>query len=369
MRTIIDVHAIQSVPPSNLNRDDTGSPKTAEYGGVRRARVSSQAWKRASRTAFTDTLEAADLGVRTKRVVELLGAEIAARGIEAHQAKQLAVEAFQAAKIKLSAPKRAKDDGDDPESTYLLFLSRQQLANLAELAATTGLGTAQARQAVKAEFRKSNSVDLALFGRMVADDKDLNVDAACQVAHAISVHRVTQEFDYFTAVDDVKQASEAEDAGAGMIGNVEFNSATLYRYATVDVDRLHDNLGDAEATRRAVVAFIRAFATSMPSGKQNTFANRTLPHLIYVTVRSDQPVNLVGAYESAIPARAEGYLHESVSRLASHEDRIRRSFGLEPDQAWHVLVDGAASGLGEQVTMPELLDAIGQAVAARIPGS
>lgn len=125
MRTIVDVHAVQSVPPSNINRDDTGSPKTAEYGGVRRARVSSQAWKRATRGMFAESLDRSDLGVRTKRVVELLAALIAERGVTEAEAQRLAVAAFQAAGIKLTAPKKAKTETDPPESTYLMFLSRQ----------------------------------------------------------------------------------------------------------------------------------------------------------------------------------------------------------------------------------------------------
>ena len=120
----------------------------------------------------------------------------------------------------------------------------------------------------------------------------MNVDAAAQVAHAISVHPVETEFDYFTAVDDYLQADES---GAGMIGTVEFNSSTLYRYATVDVNRLADNLGDAVAARRAVEAFVESFVRSMPTGKQTTFANRTLPEAVVVMVRDSQPINLVGS--------------------------------------------------------------------------
>lgn len=150
-------------------------------------------------------------------------------------------------------------------------------------------------KAAKAALSRDHSVDVALFGRMVADDANLNVDAACQVAHAISTHAVATEFDYYTAVDD---QNPAEETGAGMIGTIEFDSATLYRYATINVPALLRSLGDTEATAQAVEAFVRSFATSMPTGKQNTFANRTAPDAVVVMVRPDRPVNLVGASRS-----------------------------------------------------------------------
>nr|MBA3339867.1 type I-E CRISPR-associated protein Cas7/Cse4/CasC [Geodermatophilaceae bacterium] len=285
-RTIIDIHVLQTVPPSNLNRDDTGSPKSAMYGGVKRARVSSQAWKRATRIAFSRTVDSSTLGVRTRRVVELLGEEILRQDPQSEpDAHALAEATLTAAGIKIK-PSRKK--GEPNESGYLLFLSRRQVHNLAAAAVAAkgqpDLPAALKSAGVKALADQEHSVDMALFGRMVADSTDLNVDAAAQVAHALSVHAVETEFDYFTAVDDHKSADVEEDAGAGMIGTVEFNSSTLYRYATVDVNRLQDNLGDAGAARRAVEAFIDAFVTSMPSGKQNTFANRTLPDAVLIQV-------------------------------------------------------------------------------------
>ena len=148
----------------------------------------------------------------------------------------------------------------------------------------------QYRDALKA----APSMDMALFGRMVADDPSLNYDAAAQVAHSISTHAVQNEYDYFTAVDDC----QAEDnAGAGHLGTVEYNSSTLYRYATVNVMELAGQLGAAQAAE-TVRAFGEAFLFSMPTGKQNTFANRTLPDAVYVTLREDQPVNLCGAFEA-----------------------------------------------------------------------
>lgn len=375
-RTFIDIHVLQTVPPSNLNRDDTGSPKTARYGGVIRARVSSQAWKRATRAAFNSVLDRSELGVRTKRVVELIGEEITALEPSlTDRAQQLAGAVLAAAGITTAAPKGKKDVPE--ESGYLLFLSHRQIAGLAELAVHAAKDADDAtptiaRNEAKARADREHSVDVSLFGRMVADATDLNVDAAAQVAHALSVHAVDNEYDYFTAVDDHKQADEEEDSGAGMIGTVEFNSSTLYRYATVDVDRLCDNLGDAGATRRAVEAFTRAFVLSMPTGKQSTFANRTLPDAVLVVLRETQPVNLVGAFEDPVrDGEAGGRVPTAIARLARQATELHEAFAETPVAAWTFgpgerLAPLAA--IAEQGTIDSTIEALGVTVASRLAG-
>ena len=371
MSTYVDIHVIQNLPPSCVNRDDSGSPKSAVYGGVRRLRVSSQSWKRATRLYFNDLLDAKDVGVRTKRVAELLAARITEDAPDlSGNATKLAEEVFKTARIKLSPPRNKKDA--PPESGYLLFLSTSQVERLAELAiASAHSGEALDAKAVKKVFKEAHAVDIALFGRMVADDTDLNVDAACQVAHAISTHAAENEYDFFTAVDDEKNRSEEEDAGAGMMGTVEFSSATMYRYATVNVDLLRHNLGDSEATLRALEVFIRGFCLSMPTGKQNTFANRTVPETVVVTVREDQPVSLVGAFEEAVPAQgAHGYVARSVEALARHAATIEDNYGLEPLRSFVVaLTDSdAVTSLGERVSFTDLPAQVREAVSPRLPG-
>lgn len=202
-RTIVDIHILQTVPPSNLNRDDTGSPKTAIYGGVRRARVSSQSWKRATRTDFEAMLDRTDLGVRTRKVIELLAAEISSLAPALRdRADELAVAVFKEIGIVTKAPRKEAPG----EAGYLVFLSRRQIDSLARVAVAAAdaedVSKALKDANVKALVDRDHSVDIALFGRMVADQADMNVDAAVQVAHAISVHPVETEFDYFTAVDD-----------------------------------------------------------------------------------------------------------------------------------------------------------------------
>jgi len=378
-RTIVDINILQSVPPSNLNRDDTGSPKTAVYGGTRRARVSSQAWKRATRLAFDDLLDKDLLGTRTKRVVELIGERIVVQdaSIDIGRAQELATLALSAAGIKVSAPRKSSAENPLPdEAGYLLFLSSRQLDHVASLCVSAHAAD-DAKAALKgSEIKKAldtaHSVDLALFGRMVAEATDLNVDAACQVAHAISVHPVATEFDFYTAVDDHKAADDAEDAGAGMIGTVEFNASTLFRYATIDVDALQKNLGDAEATRRAVEAFVRAFTTSMPTGKQNTFANRTLPDAIVIAVRDSQSVNPVGAFEEAIVG--DGRLAQASTRLADHLSDIDAQFGTTPVASWVVRVGSATAPLdavmgAERVSLDAAVSGVGETVASRVVAS
>ena len=372
MSTYVDIHIIQNLPPSCVNRDDSGSPKSAIYGGVRRLRVSSQSWKRAARLYFDDLLDASDVGVRTKRVAGVLAAKIAEDAPElTESALSLAEGVFKTAKIKLSPPRGKKNAPQ--ESGYLMFLSAGQIGRLAELAITSARGgEALDARTVKKIFKEAHAVDIALFGRMVADDTDLNVDAACQVAHAISTHAAENEYDFFTAVDDEKSRSEEEeDAGAGMMGTVEFSSATMYRYATVNLDMLVKNLGDGEAALRALEVFIKGFCLSMPTGKQNTFANRTVPETVVVSVREDQPVYLVGAFEKPIPQDADrGYVDRSVESLVRYSSTIEENYGLRPLASLVVALQDseAVSSVGERVSFADLPGRVRDIVAPRVPG-
>ena len=372
MSTYVDIHIIQNLPPSCVNRDDSGSPKSAIYGGVRRLRVSSQSWKRAARLYFDDLLDASDVGVRTKRVAGVLAAKIAEDAPElTESALSLAEGVFKTAKIKLSPPRGKKNAPQ--ESGYLMFLSAGQIGRLAERAITSARGgEALDARTIKKIFKEAHAVDIALFGRMVADDTDLNVDAACQVAHAISTHAAENEYDFFTAVDDEKSRSEEEeDAGAGMMGTVEFSSATMYRYATVNLDMLVKNLGDGEAALRALEVFIKGFCLSMPTGKQNTFANRTVPETVVVSVREDQPVSLVGAFEKPIPQDADrGYVDRSVESLVRYSSTIEENYGLRPLASLVVALQDseAVSSVGERVSFADLPGRVRDIVAPRVPG-
>ncbi|WP_431984092.1 type I-E CRISPR-associated protein Cas7/Cse4/CasC [Streptomyces qinglanensis] len=390
-RTIIDIHVLHSVPPSNLNRDDTGTPKTAVYGGVRRSRVSSQAWKRATRTGFKELLDPAELGVRTKKVAQLIGDTI--RELEpsvtpeaSWELAKAVVEAGTGSKLVVSErkPKKDKESPEDaeplpPESKYLMFLSAQQRRGLAELAVE---GRADIAGFLKAKENKDrareiadtrHSVDIALFGRMVADGADINVDAAAQVAHALSVHAVENESDYYTAVDD---ENTEEETGAGMIGTVEFNSATLYRYAALDVDRLADNLGQgmdenadaATPVRRAVEAFVRSFVTSLPTGKINTFAHHTPPDAIVVKLRETRPVSFAGAFEEPTMVESGSHVRQACERLAEQIADVEEAFGEQAVATWVVRAGRNTAKLadvGTPVTLDGLVEGVGAAITER----
>jgi CRISPR system Cascade subunit CasC len=397
-RTILDIHILQTVPPSNINRDDTGAPKSAIYGGVRRARVSSQAWKRATREAFSSLLDPAELGVRTKKVAEALAERISCLATELPSpvALDLAAETLRTATgSKIEVPKRKSlKAGDEepaaspaPESPYLMFLSTRQLDALAELAlkASNGTGDVTALNTFfkekdnKAAARRlvdtGHSVDIALFGRMVADSTDLNVEAASQVAHALSVHAVDIESDYYTAVDD--RNTDAEK-GASMIGVLDFSSATLYRYAALDVDHLHRNLGaglsedkpTTEPTRRAVEAFLEGFITSLPTGKINSFGNHTLPSVVIVKLRTSRPISFVAAFEQPVPQGPEGgFLRGSCERLATHVPELEAAYGCADDGTWLMRVGTDTeplAALGTAMPLRDLVQAVGDTVVGRL---
>lgn len=313
----IDIHILQNVPPSCINRDDTGSPKTAKYGGAVRARVSSQSWKHEMRKMFREMLNKDEVGIRTKKVFQML--------VDVIKEMDSSIEDKKANKLALSALGNAGIKTDkDGISSVLMFFSEAQAKALAYLALHESKDKKEYQNALKLQ----PSVDMALFGRMVAADPSLNFDATVQVAHAISTHAVHNEYDYFTAVDDLNQD---EESGAGHLGTVEFNSSTLYRYATVNVAELQKHLG--EQIDNAVKCFAESFIRTMPTGKQNSFANRTLPDYVYIALRTDQPVNLVGAFEKPVSG-VNGYLEESENRFKTYAASIYKKFACAPEKVW-----------------------------------
>lgn len=347
MSLFLEFHLVQNFAPSNLNRDDTGAPKDAIFGGQRRARVSSQCFKRAIRLAAAehDLVPQAHRGIRTKKLKSLLVERLSGRDAEEAAAK---VEvALAAAGLKL------KEDG---KTEYLLFLGAREIDAFAALveahwdALVTGgdkKSKKDAKAGVPAEIVKKakslldggKAVDVALFGRMLADLPSVNRDAACQVAHAISTHRVEREFDYFTAVDD---RGDEEETGASMIGQVEFNSATFYRYAVLDLHKLLGNLqGDRELALSAVEAFTQSVVRAIPSGKQNSFAAHNAPEFIGISLRHAAPLSLANAFEKPVAVRTDQALTaQSVERLAAYESKLAAVYGAPNDQWLHLDLTG-----------------------------
>lgn len=345
-RIYVDVHVLQTVPPSCVNRDDTGSPKTAVYGGVTRARVSSQAWKRAMRLKFREMLSAGDVGQRTKLVVDLIAGKMLELqpDLSEKKAQQMAQKVLEAAGVEV------KEDKEKLKTDALFFISPGQIQALAEIALQPEDGKLDKAACIDA-LNSMPAIDLALFGRMVAKETRLNFDAAAQVAHAISTHAVENEYDYFTAVDD---CAPEDNAGAEHLGTVEFNSSTLYRYATVNVEDLRKMLG--QKTPEAVRAFVDAFIRSMPTGKQNTFANWTRPDAVYVTVRKDQPINLAGAFEKPVRAGNSGYVDGSIRALVTYAQETYADFASAP--VLSLAVGGGLEALAEPCSVNTLLDAL-----------
>lgn len=364
----VDYHILQTVPPANLNRDDQGNPKEAFFGGVRRSRVSSQAWKRATRLEFDRHLPEADQSTRTKQIAKQLAGRLQDRtGLEQEQAQRLAGALLEPLGIK--AGRKAGD------TAYLLYYGYGQLDRIVDLVADRvaelaelsddELTAATKTLEVADELKSGHPMGVALFGRMVADIPALNVDAAAQVAHALSTHRAPLESDYYTAVDD---ANERDETGAGMIGSVGFNSATLYRYATIGVHQLVDNIGAVDAALDAIRRFGRAFALSMPTGHITSFAHRTRPSLVAVVVRDDQPVNLVSAFERPVPATdTSGVAAESAGRLAREYQRSVRQWGDQPVHAAvsHAFGDADAivQAFGANQPFDQMLDGLDQVLA------
>ena len=378
MKTLIEIHALQNFAPSNLNRDDTGAPKDALFGGTRRARVSSQCLKRAVRQHFSDlvaqnALASDDVAFRTKRILDALTKALTEK-------EHPESEAAEKARLALAAMELVvKDDG---KSQYLLFLGRREIANIASIihekwksivaleaapaeGKKAGKAKKQAAQAADPELKKAldkvfdggKAVDVALFGRMLADMPEKNQNAACQVAHAISTHSVEREFDFYTAVDDLKPE---DTAGADMMGTVEFNSACFYRYAVVDWDKLVKNLqGDAELAAKGLRAFLEGFVVAEPTGKQNTFAAHNPPEFIAVSVRRNTaPRNLANAFETAVfTKKGESLTRKSAEELAKKAKALQSAFGGEDKTFVLNLVKAELDGYGTAApALKEILD-------------
>lgn len=343
---IIELHAIQSFAPSNLNRDDTGNPKEALFGGVRRARISSQSAKRAMRVSdiFAQAVNA-PIGIRTKH----LASHVARRLREQNQAitNEWAMENMIdfIAKAKYDKkPDAPTYDGDSDElggeTRILLYISEKEIDEIAQFLQELWETRHQisdekpdigkfTRQFVKNLKNRTSAPDIALFGRMLADNPELNIDAACQVAHAISTHEVnTAEFDYFTAVDDF---TPEDTSGAGMLGLVAFNSATYYRCARIDWEQLVKNLnGDVELARQTVSAFMQAFALVVPSGMENSFVNQHAPDFLLAVARpKNDGQSLANAFEQPVRVKREsGFAEPSIQALATYWEQVEAAFRL-----------------------------------------
>lgn len=323
MADFLQVHLLTAYGPSNLNRDDTGRPKSVVFGGVPRLRVSSQSLKRAWRKSevFTARLDG-HLADRTQR----LGRDVHGRLREGGMGEDEALEA--ARKIAgLFGKIRSEKDRDPTFIEQLAFVSPEERERALALAdrALRGedLGDLDAGEVLS---QVDTAADIAMFGRMLAEKPQFNREAAVQVAHALTTHRAVAEDDYYTAVDDLKSRDEAEDAGAGFLSVQEFGAGVFYLYICVDRDLLLGNLDDTRAVRDAsLAALVEAAATVGPRGKQASFASRSRAIYVLGEKGSAQPRSLAAAFLKPVSGEDQGL--RSIEELESFRDRLDVAYG------------------------------------------
>ncbi|MGC0379817.1 type I-E CRISPR-associated protein Cas7/Cse4/CasC [Streptomyces sp. SAI-129] len=354
MSLVIDVHVLHAYPLSNLNRDEFGSPKIALLGGVERTRISSACQKRGCRINTETVL--GDRALRTRRIPDRVAAELRTRG----WSEQDALDAGQA--IALTAQFSGMKLAEAGTTNVMLFVPESAITDLADLAAThrdllapaaeQARAQAEAADKTKAKTKtKAPALDkdtkakiaelkdtvrtilcrrngsIAAFGRMLANTPEATVDGSIAVAHAITTHAGEEQPDFFTAVDDIP----GTDNGSAHMGQHAHASGTFYRYATINVDELLRNLDHDQAMARELIhAFLTEFARHVPTAKKNSTAPFTPPALVHITVRTDQPMNLAGAFEAPVTADdTSGWTGPSITALDQHAAAVNRFLGDE----------------------------------------
>lgn len=370
----IQIHMLQSLPPGNLNRDETGQPKKCVFGGVTRGRISSQCLKHNIRHSLQFKKVFGDaLSIRTTYLPRMVAEEL--RKIESDIDKDVnKIKATLASKFKAE---RGKGESDDEEikkeeqetqssespsditdqTGQLVFFPPPFAKEIAELILKLRKENNEAYKAwingkkkdkntfkkiieefEREIFKKSESltVDIGMFGRMTTSDLVVNVEAACQVAHAISTHEVLIESDYFTAMDDRKSEfaeTQTERTGAAFLGSGEketfFNSAVYYKYLNLDVEALKKHLswqGDEVAS--AAATLVEAAAFGIPTGKQNSFAAHGLPELILIEAsEKKRPLSYANAFLKAVEGgNGRNLMTESVNALKSYIDTVAAAY-------------------------------------------
>lgn len=347
MSRFVQLHVLTSYGPSNLNRDDTGRPKSAVVGNAMRLRISSQSQKRAWRTsdAFAAAL-AGHLGTRTKRIGKEAFDLLVGAGVAVKEAREWA-RAIAGCFGKLKAEKKSDKD-EDLEIEQLAHISpeeREAVHALVKLCAERGSGPSQDEVALLRKPRRA--VDIAMFGRMLADSPEFNVEAAVQVSHAITVHRSSVEDDYFSAIDDLN----ANAVNASHIGEHGYGAGLFYLYVCINRELLKDNLGGDEAlTAKALSAFVQALTTVSPTGMQNSFASRAYASYVLAEKGDQQPRSLAEAFLQPVgPSPDEGLLERAVSKLEKRRAQFDAVYGACADSVYSINV---AAGKGR---LPELV--------------
>jgi CRISPR system Cascade subunit CasC len=350
MAKIAEVHVIQNLPPSSLNRDEDGRPKSVWYGGVERLRISSQAQKRAMRLLFRELslVPPEERAVRTRKVGELL--EEALEGLAQEERRRLVKGLLAALNLKLK-----NEEDSRLHAEYMLFLSSEEVQRLAGvalrhreafLALGEGLeegegkegrgkrskreGQAKAKEVLSSEARRelaealgTVSLELALFGRMMADQKDRDVEGALAVAHAVGTTADPIEEDYFVGVDDLAKPGEAQVA---MIESRGYASGTVYRYAVLDLGELEALVGKERALL-GLKAFLQSFPLALPRAGRRAFAHEGPPEVVLVRLGRGLPRNLARAFALPVEPKGEDPALASAKRLLAYWERLDRVYG------------------------------------------
>ncbi|MFW9879087.1 MAG: type I-E CRISPR-associated protein Cas7/Cse4/CasC [Candidatus Thorarchaeota archaeon] len=346
---LLEIHLLQNHAPSNLNRDDTGSPKDCIFGGVRRSRISSQCLKRSIRTSkiFEDEMKGIGIGIRTRWLPAMIKEKLKEEGIEEELAEA-------AAKKSSGFGTKAGKEREDNRTAQIMFFSQQEIEGVARLLKekievlssideVEKLNVKELQKELRTKFEEEKIIpvtpDVAFFGRMITSEAFNDIEASMQVAHAISTNKMDHEFDFFTAVDDKKGYGEDLEAqGAAMMGDIEFNSACYYKYFSLNVEDFLENItggGDVsehhkEVLKTTIKAFLNAAVFTTPSGKQNSFAAHQLPSVIYIEVK-DKPIPISYANAFVNPCNPWGdkdLIQVSIEALTSHITTITNKYSL-----------------------------------------
>jgi CRISPR system Cascade subunit CasC len=334
-KMFVELHILQNFPPHCLNRDDTNQPKDCEFGGYRRARISSQCLKRAIRreSGFQENLKG-NLSKRSLYFPSQIHQYLIREGIEENAAKKAANQFAKIAKKESSGGD--SDEKDVMKTPQIMFFTDEEVEFCAKKAISAIKKDEDIEKLIDKQKRKfkdgekippPRNADIALFGRMITSDAFMDIDAACQVAHAISTNQVNMEMDFYTAVDDLNPEGET---GAGMMGVVGFNSSCFYRYSCLDVGKLLENLGgDEDLCRRTIESYIRASVAAIPTGKQNSMAAQNLPSMIFAVVRNGgSPWSLANAFEKPVyPDKNLSLVEKSISTLDNHWGNLCKVYG------------------------------------------
>ena len=344
---LYEIHMLKNYPSTNLNRDDSGAPKTCVFGGVTRGRISSQCLKRSWRTSalFRERVGEENLGIRTRELPELVSNALAARGMEEGQIQPWL------AKVTGIANKEGKENKDANRTSQVIFYSEQDIEAVADVienlirSGEKKVSAKEIQTMVKDAALRPITLDIALFGRMVTSDAFRDVEAAMQVAHAVSTNRVVMESDYFTAMDDLLTGDSMESSGSGMIGEIDYNSACYYIYAALDADALRDNLSysqDPESiVKAAIPALLETMALTNPSGKQNSFAGHVLPSAVLVECKGKKiPVSYVNAFtEPEYASAKQDLVANSIEKLVEECNMLSRNYNIPVEKRIWFCVD------------------------------